>query len=583
MRSFRWVAAALMSLVLTACGGGGNSSGSPQDLGSLTIRSDVPQIQTGSHNSVATVTAQALDTNGRPMQGVIVEFDLDSGEFLGSPIETTDANGIASTTITVGEDESNRTIHISASTNPGDSSSVDAAPITEETTGTTVQLAAPATPPEVFGTVTVIATVTDADGNPVGGIPVALTSAAGNQIAPASVTSLSDGTAGFAYTALKAGNDTLTVTISGSSASQSVVISPLASGAIDFTMTESQDPILSGASSNTATIGVTAHTANGVASGLPVSLAVDNGGTLSVAQGVTDANGLVQTVVGYGTDKSNRLLTVTAQGAGHTNALPIEVIGTTLTVVPGDSPMVGGPAVPWSVLLLDADGAPIQGSVQLNVRSSPAGEMLDYQLNPITQPLPLLGMGADGQTSFDLGPTSQGTGFSFIVSGTFGIGNQRSNAVPSTVLPPNDPASQRATVTAQAGTNLAGVVQPDQSTYFGWVVPAQTSATGPAALQTSPQGYATIQAVAQDLNGQQATILLRATRHNACSIRPMNASIGCQSSAPFMLDIWYDATDNVGLPPGEYKGQFVVHGLRTSTPTPFQILTIYLDITKSAL
>lgn len=566
---------------LAGCGGGDSNSasngGQPAPAAVIfTLSSDLTTIKTGSSNNAATITVSVRDTNNVPLEDVVVEISADSGEFMSSPTVTTDRRGMASAALWAGNDKSNRTINVSAIAYPGDDKAVSATPITVETTGTTVTLIAPNETVEMFDTEELIATVTDADGFPVTDVPVTLTSALAAQIFPATSNSLDDGTAGFGYTAMVAGTDTLTASIAGASSSLPLTITELDPALIVYSITASRSEILSGARDNTALFTVTSRKANGaIVPAQAVNVSVDNGGVSSITQGVTDASGNLQFEVGYGADRSDRRLTVTVQGGTTTADIPINVAGTTLTLTRGDSLEAGGPGVPWTVALLDADGVPIQDSVQMDIRSGTA--MLNYQLDTILEPLPPLMLGGGEDNVFELGPTTRLTGYGFTIKAIYGLGQQQSNAVTTRVVAPYQ-TDDKATVTADHGTNFDNVIGYDSS--IGWIVPVQENAVGPSTLATQPGGtYDAIQVTASDLTGQPATIALRGSRANGCSTRPMHGTVACQGSKNTKLRIWYDPADNPSLPDGIYTAEFRVAGYRqTDTVTPIQQLTIRVNI-----
>ncbi len=104
--------------------------------------------------------------------------------------------------------------------------------------------------------------------------------------------------------------------------------------------------------------------------GIPVTIAVDNGGTATPSGAITDSTGIVTATVGIGSDRSNRVITVTATsgsltrtailtvadtgGAAGSSNLAVSLSGTTVT-----------PAAPVTVTvtLRDGLGNPVRQTV----------------------------------------------------------------------------------------------------------------------------------------------------------------------------------------------------------------------------
>ncbi len=83
--------------------------------------------------------------------------------------------------------------------------------------------------------------------------------------------------------------------------------------------------------SSTATVTVTAVDAGGrTLSGVPVTFAIDNGGTIT-APDTTGDNGQIQATLSIGANRADRMLTVTAQSGSVKRTAQVQVIGTRIT------------------------------------------------------------------------------------------------------------------------------------------------------------------------------------------------------------------------------------------------------------
>jgi hypothetical protein len=105
-----------------------------------------------------------------------------------------------------------------------------------------------------------------------------------------------------------------------------------AAKAADLMLTLSSGRILNGASDTITATAIAVDSKNNVVSGIPVSLAVDAGATIKPSGTTTDDSGVVTGVVGMGSDKSNRSVTVTATSGNLKRTAVFVVTGATLSV-----------------------------------------------------------------------------------------------------------------------------------------------------------------------------------------------------------------------------------------------------------
>src|ERR1700704_1579229 len=146
MRKFRWFSA-LVTLALAACGGSTNDCGSSFGNGcppvsptavpvaSLLLVTDSPTIPSDNSSS-AKLTAYVQDANNNFLPGITVAFKPSSGGIAVTQA-VTDANGVATATLSTLGDPSNRPITVTATADK------ITATATINVTGSTLQLQGP--------------------------------------------------------------------------------------------------------------------------------------------------------------------------------------------------------------------------------------------------------------------------------------------------------------------------------------------------------------------------------------------------------------------------------------------------------
>ncbi len=119
-------------------------------------------------------------------------------------------------------------------------------------------------------------------------------------------------------------------------------------------------PTLPSTGGQTLTISAIVRDVNNVAmEGVTVILSTDSG-TLTVADPVTDASGIVFATLNAGGDKTNRAITVTADANGILGSVTVNVIGTTLSLS-GPTALPQGDSATFTVVLADSSGIGIAG------------------------------------------------------------------------------------------------------------------------------------------------------------------------------------------------------------------------------
>ncbi|HWS75918.1 MAG TPA: Ig-like domain-containing protein [Quisquiliibacterium sp.] len=226
------LAALATSALLAACGGGGESGAGAWGTGSeagtgvpaaLALETNAPSVGSDGR-TVATLTAFVKDGGNRAMANQLVDFSTtDAGSVVQVITAQTDASGAATASLRV-TDQTNRTVTVTARTGSL-SKSLDVAVV-----GTTLTLNGPSNVVISAPTEFTIG-LRDAAGAVLAGKPVAVTSAAGNTLSAATVTTDAAGQARLTFTGTKPGPDTLTVSALGASAAASLQV---ASSQISF-------------------------------------------------------------------------------------------------------------------------------------------------------------------------------------------------------------------------------------------------------------------------------------------------------------------------------------------------------------
>ncbi len=338
--------AVLVSAALASCGGGGDgtisgSGGGTAEVGSVTVLASSPQLVSGPANSV-TITAQVKDDNNAVLEGVTVQFSATSGS-LAVTQAVTDGSGIAIAQLSPGTNLANRAITVTAQA--GDASGN----VLVNVVGTTLSITGPAALAQA-DTGAFVAVAKDSTGAGINGATLTLTSANGNTISAASLTTDASGNVPFNVTATAAGNDTLTVSGLGLTATKTVAIS---GDAFAFTA-----PIADAEINLGVAVPVTVRwTKSGAPQvGETITFSTTRG-TLSAGTAVTNGSGDA-TVTITSANSGSAVLTATNDEATSTNR-SIEFVATTAaTIELQASPLtVGvGEQSELTALVRDGDG-----------------------------------------------------------------------------------------------------------------------------------------------------------------------------------------------------------------------------------
>jgi hypothetical protein len=314
---------ALFAAALTGCGGGDSADDAFQPgtdtpttptapvAASLTVTTSSPTILSDG-SAPAEIKVFARNANNQFVSGVPIVLAASSGG-LSTTGSATDASGMLAATLSPAGDPSRRTITVTAT------SGTVTASVKVEVGGSvlTVQGDAALTTGQT-GTYTV--NLVDAGNHGIANTAVTVTSARGNTLSNTSLTTNALGTATFTMRVTAAGNDTLTVSSAGLTATQAVTV-----GADVFTLSPPAGGVeIPLNSPRTVVVNWKSGGANVV--GSTVSFSTTRGTVTPSAGGVTDALGNATATVEAGNAGG---AVITATGGSNSTQLPIEFVATT--------------------------------------------------------------------------------------------------------------------------------------------------------------------------------------------------------------------------------------------------------------
>lgn len=211
------------SVVIASCGGSGNTltgpgGGGNAEVASITLLASTPQLSSDQAGSNAvSLTAQVKDANNAVLEDIPVTFSATSGSLAVTQF-TTDAAGLALASLSNGTNPANRDITVTA--RAGDVSGT----VTVSVVGTTLTITGPSSL-AASDTGAFVAVAKDSKGAGIPGVTLAVTSATGNTITAPTLTTDSSGNVAFSVTADAFGNDTITASGLGLTATKPVAIS----------------------------------------------------------------------------------------------------------------------------------------------------------------------------------------------------------------------------------------------------------------------------------------------------------------------------------------------------------------------
>jgi len=381
-------------------GTGGSTGQQATDLAVLLDKSIIGN--SGTETVKATVIA--LDTNRNALSGVPVSIKVNSDAIATVNGTTTDATGQITANISLGTNLTNRSVTVTATNGPltrtavfqvadsGGSSTV----VVKE-----VQIRLSATSVDNSGTENIVANVTavDANGKGLGGVPITLSvdkNATFSFTGPSGGSTAADGTVTANITI---GNDyslrTITVAATGGAVTRNTTFAVtgtrLVASDLALVLTS---PTIPNTGSNSVTATVTALDANrNVLPNVPVSLTVDSSAFIAPSGPTTGANGTVTGVLNIGSDRSNRLITITAVSGTVTRVARLEVVGAKLAAAPSSTSVQTGATASINYVLTDNAGGRMglipltisaTGKPTLNAITDANGEYVYRYTAPVT-------------------------------------------------------------------------------------------------------------------------------------------------------------------------------------------------------
>lgn len=350
MRKLSYFTALLMMLSIAGCGGDNTLVGD----GSTNLPDGPPPITVSAVNVLASspslpsdagqqlnLTVVVRDLNNVAVGGVTVILSSDSGILtVASPI--TDDNGIVTATLSAGGDPTNRTITISADANGVIGS------VSIDVVGSTLSLSGPLALAQ-GDTAQYTLVLADGGGNGISGQAVAVTSANGNTLAAASLTTDISGQAQVQLTATAAGSDTLTVTALGLSATQALTVSD-----DSFALTApvgGTEILLNTAAPVDLTLAI-----GGVAqAGETISFSATRG-TLSALNAITSAAGIASVTIN--SNNAGAAVITATNSVGTTTSTQVEFVASTPdSVAVQASPFTIGPGDQSTITAIVRDAA----------------------------------------------------------------------------------------------------------------------------------------------------------------------------------------------------------------------------------
>ena len=215
---------------LSGCGGGSVFGEAPAEVPpvdptqparidlfatSPTLSSDGSSASKG-----VTITALVRDGNNASISGTQVIFAVNNNGLVNPALTETDADGVAETVLTTGNDPTNRTLTVTATAGN------IVASININVVGTTISVTGPTSTQFSSPTSGYSVLLVDASGKGIPGATVTITSAVGNTISASTTTTNASGVVNFSYTATtNSASDTITASALGISSTLRVTIS----------------------------------------------------------------------------------------------------------------------------------------------------------------------------------------------------------------------------------------------------------------------------------------------------------------------------------------------------------------------
>ena len=410
--------------LLTACGGGGGSAGTPVLGGSGTasvadvvvVLSSQTIANTGTETVTATITA--VDSNRAAVANVPITVSVNNNGVVTPSATSTDASGTLTAVLSIGADRTNRVITVTATTG----SLTKTAALSVVTAGTTVAasdlvLVLSASSIANTGTESVTATVTalDTNRNALAGAPVTI-SVDGSGIASASGAGTDASGRVTAAITIGADRSNRTITVTARSGSlvktASLTVTNAAANVVasDLVLVLSSTTVSNSGNESVVATATALDANRNAISGIPVTITVDSNAVATPSGSLTDASGRLAAAVGIGADRTARIIIVTAKTGALTRNVALTVANVASAPIAADL-----------VLVLSASTISNSGA-QTVIATATA---LDAKRNAMAAVPVSIAVDSNAVAT----PNATSTDASGTVRATIGIGADRSNRV----------------------------------------------------------------------------------------------------------------------------------------------------------
>jgi hypothetical protein len=281
---------------------------------------------------------------------------------------------------------------------------------------------------------------------------------------------------------------------------------------------------------------------NQFVSGVAVNFTATSGG-LTVTQATTDASGAATATLSAAGDQTNRTITVTATAGSESATVPVQVIGTTLTLT-GPSSLVQGSQGTYSVALTDAGGNGIANKT-VTLTSAKGNTLSATSLTT----------NASGQNTFTVtavtGGTDTITASALSLQTTEAVVVSTQNFAFTAPAAANSPVNIGTTSTVTIAWTAAGVAQTGQTVTFSatrGTLSATTATVGPSGtasvtISSTTAGPSLISATGAGVSAQ-ASIEFIATTPTAVAVQASPSTIAPQGQSTITATV-RDTNDNL--------------------------------------
>ncbi|MGX9834552.1 Ig-like domain-containing protein [Enterobacter dykesii] len=300
--------------------------------GNLTVTTDNAKADGSATNAVKAIVT---DANGNVLAGQSVSFSASNGATVITASATTDADGVATTTLT---NSKSGITSVTATVN-GNSQTVDTTFLADSSTAgiSSGNLTVTTDNAKADGAATnaVKAIVTDAKGNLVKDATVTFTATNGASITTASATTDVNGIATTTLSNTKAGVAKVTASVNGSSQTvDTTFVADSGTATIsDGNLTVTTDNAKANGTATNAVKAIVTDAKGNLVSGVAVTFTATNGATVTTASATTDTDGIATTTL---TNTKSGVAKVTASINGNSQSVDTTFVADSSTATISD-------------------------------------------------------------------------------------------------------------------------------------------------------------------------------------------------------------------------------------------------------